>query len=402
LIRALQKGFPMSRKQVTSTDCIHAGRIKHPETSSITPPIVHSAPFTFHSIRELLDFMDGRSDRKQPEYGRMGNPTVMAVEKRLAALDGAEQALLFASGMAAVTSLFITLLEGGDHLILTSDSYRRTRDFGFFLAKFGVEMEVVDPSAEGIERALRPETRLIFTEIPTNPYLRFVDFPRVAEITRNSRALLVADSTFATPVNFRPLEAGADLVIHSATKYLGGHNDLIAGVLAGRNELLDPIREMLHTLGGICDPNTAFLLYRGLKTLAVRVARHNENGMKVAEFLENQSKIERVYYPGLESHPDHKIASALMRGFGGVVTFLVKGDFETTARFIDGLEIPLIAPSLGGVETLVDPPALMSFWNLSPEERTALGIPDNLVRLATGIEDTEDLIADLDQSLKRL
>jgi len=332
----------------------------------------------------------------------MGNPTVMAVEKRLAALDGAEQALLFASGMAAVTSLFITLLEGGDHLILTSDSYRRTRDFGFFLAKFGVEMEVVDPSAEGIERALRPETRLIFTEIPTNPYLRFVDFPRVAEITRNSRALLVADSTFATPVNFRPLEAGADLVIHSATKYLGGHNDLIAGVLAGRNELLDPIREMLHTLGGICDPNTAFLLYRGLKTLAVRVARHNENGMKVAEFLENQSKIERVYYPGLESHPDHKIASALMRGFGGVVTFLVKGDFETTARFIDGLEIPLIAPSLGGVETLVDPPALMSFWNLSPEERTALGIPDNLVRLATGIEDTEDLIADLDQSLKRL
>lgn len=389
----------MKKKEVTSTDCIHAERLSDLESSAITPPIVHSAPFTFRSIRDLRDFMDGRTDRKQPEYGRMGNPTVAAVERRLAALDGAEDALLFASGMASVTSLFITLLESGDHLILTSDSYRRTRDFGFFLAKFGVEMQVVDPSAEAIQEAIRPKTRIIFTEIPTNPYLRFVDFNRVVEAAKNSNALLVADSTFATPLNFRPLDSGADLVVHSATKYLGGHNDLIAGVLAGRCELVEPIREMLHTLGGICDPNTAFMLYRGLKTLAVRVAQQNRNGQKIAEFLETQPAIERVYYPGLPSHPDHKFATKLMKGFGGVVTFLIKGDLETVSRFIDRLKIPLIAPSLGGVESLIDPPALMSFWNLPKEERERLGIPDNLIRLALGIEDTNDLIDDLRQAL---
>jgi len=392
----------MSKKQITSTDCIHAERLGNLESSAITPPIVHSAPFTFGSFQHLRDFMDGRTKREQPEYGRMGNPTVAATEKRLAVLDGAEQALLFSSGMAAVTSLFITLLKGGDHLILTSDCYRRTRDFGFFLTKFGVEMEVVEPSAEAIEKAIRPETKIVFTEIPTNPYLRFVDFLRVVEAIKNTDALLVADSTFATPVNFRPLEAGADIVVHSATKYLGGHNDLIAGVIAGKNDLIGPVREMLHTLGGICDPNTAFMLYRGLKTLVVRVKQQNQNGQKVAEFLEGQPLIEKVYYPGLESHPDHHFATQLMQGYGGVVTFLIEGDLDTTARFFDRLEIPIIAPSLGGVESLIDPPALMSFWNLTKEEREALGIPDNLIRLALGIEDTDDLITDLRQALSKL
>jgi len=343
--------------------------------------------------------MEGRSDRRQPEYGRMGNPTVAAVEARLAAIEGAEAAQLFGSGMAAVTTLFLWFLKAGDRLVLTSDSYRRTRDFSVFLSKFGIAVDVVAPDVDAIVEAFRPETRLVFSEVPTNPYLRVLDLPRLVEAARSQGVVTVVDTTFATPVNLRPLELGADLVIHSATKYLGGHNDLIAGVVAGREELMRPLSEFLMTLGGICDPNTAFLLERGLKTLALRVDRHNSNGQRVAEFLSAHPKVERVYYPGVASHPDYHIAKNLLRGFGGVVTFLVDGGFEATARFVDRLHIPRLAPSLGGVESLVDHVALMSFWELSAEERQKRGIPENLVRLSLGIEDIEDLLADLDQAL---
>jgi cystathionine gamma-synthase len=392
----------MRKGKLSSTECVHAGSVRDEETFSITPPIVHSAPFAFKSTHELLNFMEGRSERRQPEYGRMGNPTVMAVEKRLAALEGAEKAQLFASGMAAVTSLLITILKSGDHIILTNDCYRRTRDFGFFMTKYGVTLDVVEPSVEGIRTALKDSTRLIFTEIPTNPYLHFVDLEELVSVVKKKKQdiLIVADSTFATPINFRPLEVGADLVIHSATKYLGGHNDLIAGVLLGSEELVQPVSEMLMTLGGITDPNTAFLLGRGIKTLGIRVARQNEGGQAVAEFLENHPKIQRIFYPGLPSHPSHAVATKLMSGFGGVVTFLVEGDLEATARFINKLEIPRLAPSLGGVEALVDHVAVMSFWNLSGPERRELGITDNLVRFALGIEDVVDLIADLEQALE--
>ncbi len=329
----------------------------------------------------------------------MGNPTVASVEKRLAALEGAERVRLFGSGMAAVTTLFLWFLKSGDRLILTSDSYRRTRDFGVLLNKFGVELDLVPPTMDAIEEAIRPETRLIFSEIPTNPYLRVLDVHRLVDLARRHGILSIVDSTFATPVNFRPLEIGADLVTHSATKYLGGHNDLIAGVVAGRAELVDPVSEFLMTLGGICDPNTAFMLERGLKTLELRVERHNANGLQVAEFLEARPEVERVFYPGLPSHPDFSLARDLMTGFGGVVTFLVKGGFEKTAAFVDHLKIPRLAPSLGGVESLVDHVALMSFWEMSREQRESFGIHDNLVRLAVGIEDPQDLVADLDQAL---
>ncbi len=385
--------------KINSTDCVHSGSRRDHTEGSVTPPIVHSAPFSFSSTGELKAFMEGRSDRRQPEYGRMGNPTVNAVEARLAALEGAESAQLFGSGMAAVTTLFLWYLKSGDRLILTSDSYRRTRDFSYFLGKFGIELDLVEPSMAAVESVIRPETRLIFSEIPTNPYLRVLDVRRLVEVARARGVVTVVDSTFATPVNFRPLEIGADIVTHSATKYLGGHNDLIAGVIAGRAELIDPVREFLMTLGGICDPNTAFLLERGLKTLDLRVQRHNTNGLKVARFLESHPRILQVFYPGLPSHPDHGVASELMSGFGGVVTFLIDGDFEKTTRFVDRLRIPRLAPSLGGVETLVDHVALMSFWELEPDRREALGIRDNLIRLALGIEDPDDLIADLEQAL---
>jgi cystathionine gamma-synthase len=394
-----RKSTNMGKTRINSTDCVHLGARRSHTEGSLTTPVVHCAPFTFGSTSELREFMEGRSPRRQPEYGRMGNPTVAAAEGRLAALEGAERAKLFGSGMAAVTTLFLWFLKAGDRLVLTSDSYRRTRDFSGFLAKFGIDLDIVEPSVEAIEKAFRPETRLVFSEIPTNPYLRVLDIPRLVESARANDVLTVVDSTFATPCNLRPLDLGADLVVHSATKYLGGHNDLIAGLVAGRAEIVDPVSEFLMTLGGICDPNTAFLLERGLKTLGLRVARHNANGLRVARFLESHPAVERVYYPGLESHPDHALASRLMSGFGGVVTFLVRGGFDETAGFVDRLRIPRLAPSLGGVESLVDHVALMSFWELPREERERLGIRDNLVRLALGIEDPDDLIADLDQAL---
>jgi cystathionine gamma-synthase len=229
-----------------------------------------------------------------------------------------------------------------------------------------------------------------------------LDLPELVRLTSSQGVLTVADSTFATPINFRPLDLGADYVTHSATKYLGGHNDLIAGVVAGQSDLMKPITEMLMTLGGICDPNTAFMLSRGLKTLGIRVAKHNANGQAVAEFLSQHPKVGSVYYPGLRSHPDHVLAGSLMSGFGGVVTFLIKGGFDQTARFVDALEIPRLGPSLGGVESLVDHVAPMSFWNLSRKEREKVGITDNLVRLALGIEEPEDLIADLEKALAEI
>lgn len=392
----------MAKLKISSTECVHAGGGACETGSSVTIPIVHSAPFSFGSTKELLDFLKGDSNRQQPEYGRMGNPTVSHVETKLAALEGAEKAQLFASGMTAITSLFFTLLRSGDHIIMTSDSYRRTRDFGSFLKKFGISMSVVPSSLQDIEQAIQAASRLVFTEIPTNPHLHLIDIQELVKIASSRGILTVVDSTLATPLNLRPCEFGVDFVVHSATKYLGGHNDLIAGVLAGRADVVQPVTDLLMTLGGICDPNTAFLLDRGLKTLAVRIAQQNENGQAVANFLEAHPKITKVFYPGLESHPHHALAKTLMSGFGGVVTFLVDGGFEDTARFIDQLKIPCLAPSLGGVESLVEQVAVMSYWDMSPEQRRELEIPDNLVRLAVGIERIEDLIADLKQALRPL
>jgi len=391
----------MGEKKLGSTGCVHAGAGPTETSGSITTPIVHSAPFTFPTTRDLIDYLDGRTERTQPEYGRMGNPTVAAAEKRLAALEGAEMALLSASGMATVTALFLAFLQSGDHLIVTSDCYKRTRDFGaHFLKKFGVDTSVVAPSLEAIAAAVGPATRIVFAETPTNPYQYVVDLDGLADLGKRSGVTTVVDSTFATPVNLRPLEFGVDLVVHSATKYLGGHNDLIAGVVAGPRELVQPVADLQMTLGGICDPTTAYLLERGLKTLALRVAKQNANGQAVAEYLEAHPRIERVFYPGLPSHPQHGIAARMMTGFAGVVTFLLDADFDGTSRFVDALEIAQLAPSLGGVESLVEQAVIMGYWDVPREERESLGMADNLVRLALGIEDAEDIIADLAQALE--
>ena len=397
-----------------STEAVHAGTARPNAHHALTVPIVQTATYTFENTADLCAFQEARMwggarDGTSPyggrtEYGRYGNPTVAACEAKLAALDHGEDAILFASGMAAVTSVLLAMLPAGAHIVIGDDCYRRTRQFCLtFLKRFGITTTVVPMGDfDALEAALQPNTRLVISESPTNPYLRVVDLVRLAEIAQRHGVKTLIDSTFATPLNQRPLDFGIDLVVHSATKYLGGHNDLLAGVVVGNAGLIDSLRQSLGVLGGVSDPHNAALLLRGLKTLGLRVQRHNDNGQAVAEFLESHPRVRRVWYPGLASHPDHAIARAQMLGFGGVVSFEMEGALEDTSRFVDALEIPIIAPSLGGCETLVEQPALMSYYELSTEERLAVGIKDNLVRLSLGIEDAADLIGDLAQALDTL
>jgi cystathionine gamma-synthase len=342
--------------------------------------------------------MEGKKDRE--EYGRYGNPTVRMLEERIAALEGTEDAVAFSSGMAAVTSAILALVKAGDHVILFSDCYRRTRQFVTkFLGQFGVEHTLVGPAdLEGLERAIQPNTKLVVSEAPTNPYLTVVDLPKLSELCKPRRIRTMIDSTFATPVNMNPADFGIDLIVHSATKYLGGHNDVLCGAVAGKHQLVSLVRDVRHMMGAVCDPHVAFLVDRGLKTLALRVAQQNASAQAIAEALEPHPRVKRVWYPGLESHPSHITATRLMRGFGGVVTFDLHGDCASTGRFIDALKIPYIAPSLGGVESLVEQPALMSYFELSTEQRLAVGITDTLVRYAVGVESSSDLIDDLLQA----
>jgi cystathionine gamma-synthase len=385
------------------TVAVRGGEQRKNGHDAVTVPIVCTATYAFNDTQEIRDHFEGRVERE--EYGRYGNPTVRAAERKLAALEAAEDAILFDSGMSAITSTLWAMLKPGDHIVLTSDCYRRTRQFvKTVLARYGVESSFVEPSDyQGIERAIVDgKTRLLLTESPTNPYLHVVDVARLASIVKKRRRLkLVIDSTLATPVNQRPLGQGADLVVHSCTKYIAGHNDLLAGGVCGAQPLIDALREFRGMAGGILDPHAAYLLLRGAKTLALRVERQNDSALGIARFLERHPSVERVYYPGLESHPDHAIAQSQMRGFGGMVSFLVKGDLDTCSRFIDACRVPSVGPSMGGVESLIEQTALMSFYELSTEERLAVGIQNNLVRLSVGIEHPDDLIEDLDQALRR-
>ncbi|MEZ7980526.1 MAG: aminotransferase class I/II-fold pyridoxal phosphate-dependent enzyme [Myxococcota bacterium] len=391
---------PSDRGSATSS--VHAGELRQQEANAITTPIYQTSTFWFRNSKEVTDYQEGKSDRE--EYGRYGNPTWRAVERKISALEGGEETVLFASGMCAATTTFMALLEEGSHLIVTSDCYRRTRQFiEQFLSRMGVEWTVIEPSnLDAFRDAIRPNTKIFFTESPTNPYLRVIDVPAFTEVARAAGVMTIIDSTFATPVNHRALDDGADLVLHSATKYLGGHNDLLAGTVTGPREIIDPVRKALGVLGGIIDAHAAWLLLRGIKTLDIRMARHNENGLALATYLETHPKIKSVFYPGLASHPDHEVAKRVMTGFGGVVTFEIDTDLEGAMRFIDSTQIPYQAPSLGGVESLIELPVTMSFWDKSKEERARLGITDTLVRYACGIENSADIIADIEQALTKV
>ena len=398
--RAKDPGRPGTRGD--STRSVHGGEREHQATDAVTTPIYQTSTFWFENSAELREFAEGRLRRE--EYGRYGNPTWKAVERKLCDLEGAEEAVLFASGMCAATTLFLALLPRGAHLVVTSDCYRRTRQFiRDYLVKLDVETTVIEPANhEQLAEALRDDTRLFFTESPTNPYLRVVDVPEAVRICHERGAEVVIDSTFASPINHRPLADGADYVIHSATKYLGGHNDLLCGVVLGSSERIAPVREAVGVLGGVTDAHTAYLLLRGLKTLALRVDRHNANAARIAAWLEAHPRVRQVWYPGLASHPDHAVATRLMSGFGGVVTFELDADLDGAIRFTDACELPYIAPSMGGVESLIEMPVLMSFWDVPRDERQGLGITDSLIRLSVGIEDADDLIADLDQALAKI
>ncbi len=386
-----------------SSRSVHAGEQREKPYHSLIDPIVPTSTYVFDSYEDICQFTQDKNNAvptDRLEYGRYGNPTIRAVEQRLAALEGGEEALLFASGMAAVTTTLLTFLKAGDHIIFTDDIYRKTREFGQnFLQRFGVESTVVAiGNEEELNAAIRGNTRLILSETPTNPYLRVVDIERLVEIAKQHGLLTIIDATFATPINLRPLEFGVDLVIHSGTKYLGGHHDLLSGVVIGRKELADLVREHVNLMGAVADPYNAYLLLRGMKTLALRVRHQNQASMQLAEYLLTQPLVEQVYYPGLTNHPDHDIAKRQMTGFGGVVSFTLLSDLERTARFLDRLKIPYITPSLGGAESLVSQPALLSYYSISAEDRAAWGIKDNLVRYALGIEDAQDLIDDLQQA----
>jgi cystathionine gamma-synthase len=382
-----------------STTVVHAGEIRTNEYGAITTPIVQSSTFIFRNADEIRQLKEGAKDRY--EYSRYGHPTQSAAEAKLAALEGAEDAVLFSSGMSAITTTLYAMLRTGDHVIITDDAYKRTLDFcKACLPRFGIEATVVRMGDyQAIRRAVRKRTRLFLSESPTNPYLNIMDLERLMAIFRGTDITVISDSTFATPYNQRPLEYGVHLVIHSATKYLSGHNDLLAGVVLGNKSLTDPIREYLKITGGCIDPNSSYLLIRGLKTFELRMRRHNESGQALAEWLERHPAVKRVYYPGLASHPHHEVARTQMRGFGGVVTFEIGGSTDDAVEVLSRLRLLSIGPSLGGVESLITHPATISYYKCSRAERLRLGIKDGLIRLAVGVENAEDLIADLDQAL---
>ncbi len=379
---------------------VHAGESRQKPGNSITDPIFCASTYTFADTQSVIDFIE----QKQPrgEYARYGNPGEWSVERKLAALEGGEDAALFSSGMAAIVGLLMAKLNAGDEVIFFDECYHRSREFCTkHLSRFGVTtLQVAACDYDAMEAAITPRTKLLVSESPTNPHLSCVDLDRFAEIGKQHGVDTLIDATLATPYNLRPIEAGIDYVLHSATKYLGGHNDLLAGVVVGTTEKMESVRNLRGIMGAVNSPQNVYLLSRGLKTFELRMQRHNENGQRVAEFLENHPRVERVYYPGLQSHPYHEVAKKTMRGYGSLVTFLVKdADWRATADVVDAVQIPRIAPSLGGVESLIEQPLVMSYYECTPEERKQYGIPDNMIRLSCGIENAEDLIADLRQAL---
>ena len=385
-----------------STLAIHAGEARQKAGNSMTEPLYCTSTYTFADTESVIRFIEEKQPRE--EYGRYGNPSEKVVESKLAAMEGGEQAILFSSGMAALVGLLMAKLESGDEIVFFDQCYHRSREFCIkHLSRFGVvTRQVKTCDYEATEAAITDKTRLIVSESPTNPHLSIVDLERFVDIGKRHGVETIIDATLATPYNLRPVEAGVDYVLHSATKYLAGHNDLLAGVIIGSEEKLQAVRNLRGIMGAVNSPHNLHLLLRGLKTFELRMQRHNENGQAIAEFLSDHPQVEKVYYPGLQTHPHHDVARRTMRGFGGLVTFLVKdAEWRATADVVDSVKLPRIGPSLGGAESLIEQPLVMSYYECTPEERRSYGIPDNMIRIACGLENSEDLIADLDQALHR-
>ena len=369
----------------------------HKKNGPMALPIYQTSTFEVTDNDEQL-----RVTGSDSYYTRYGNPTNSVAERTVAALEGVDAALTFSSGMGAITTTLMALLKAGDHVVAQRDVYGGTHKFlSQWLPKFGVETTLVDTTDYSQhERAIRPNTKILYVESPTNPAIRVVDMERVAGMAKQHGLISMIDSTFGTPINQRPAQYGFDLIMHSGTKYLSGHTDLICGVVAGRKELIEKILATRTTIGNCMDPHAAWMLVRGLKTLAVRVARQNDNALRVAEFLQQHAKVRRVHYPFLKSHSQHDLARAQMSGGGGMVTFEVEGTGEDARRVSEALRLFTLAPSLGGVESLVCIPVLTSHLNVPEEERRKMGVTEQMLRLSVGIEHAEDLIADLEQALE--
>ncbi len=396
-----QTGGTNFHRRDLSTVSVHAGEARQKPGNAVTDAIFCASTYTFPDTQSIIDFIEQKQPRE--EYGRYGNPGQKVVEAKLAALEGAEASAVFASGMAAITGLFMAKLSAGDEVVFFDECYHRSREFcGKHLSRFGVvTRQVKTGDYDAMESTITERTKLIVSESPTNPHLSVIDLERFVEIGRKRGVETVIDATLATPYNLQPIAAGVDYVIHSATKYLGGHNDLLAGCVSGSKDAIESVAYLRGIMGGISDAHSIYLLERGLKTFELRMQRHNANGQAVAEYLESHPRIERVYYPGLASHRDHEVARRTMRGYGGLVTFLVKGaDWKETAAIVDNARIARIGPSLGGVESLIEQPLVMSYFEATAADRAAWGIHDNMIRLSLGIENSADLIADLDQALQ--
>jgi cystathionine beta-lyase/cystathionine gamma-synthase len=376
-----------------STLCLHAGQEPDPSTGAIVTPIYQTSTY----VQEAL----GR--HKGYEYARTQNPTREALERNLAAIEGGKEGFAFASGMAAIGAV-ATLLKAGDHVIVSDNTYGGTfRLFDRVLSRYELSFSYVDTSRlDEVERAFTSATRLLFVETPTNPVMQITDLAAAADLAHRHGARLVVDNTFASPCLQRPIEFGADLVVHSTTKYLNGHSDSIGGAaIAVRDDDIEWLRFIQNAEGAILSPFDSWLVLRGTKTLPIRMARHNENGLALARFLADHAKVRHVYYPGLTSHPQHALAARQMRGFGGMLSFDL-GSLEAARRVLGSVRLLALAESLGGVESLISHPATMTHASVPVERRTALGITDGLVRISAGLEDIEDLQEDLSQALDRV
>jgi cystathionine beta-lyase/cystathionine gamma-synthase len=378
------------------TESVHGGANLDKRNAPMAQPIYQTSTFQVTDSDQQL-----RATHTDMFYTRYGNPTHTAAEARIAELEGADAALLFASGMNAITTSILALVKSGDHIVAQRDIYGGVTKFlSTWLPKLGVETTFVDTTDyDQHARAIRPNTRFLYLESPTNPTLRVVDLRNPVAIAKEHHIITLIDSTFATPINQRPSEFGIDLVLHSGTKYFGGHTDLICGVAAGRRDLIDEIHHTRTTLGGTMDPHAAFLLLRGIKTLALRVERQNESALRIAEFLSRHGKVRSVNYPFMKGHPQRALAMGQMKGGGGVLSFEIDGTGEDAKRLSEALHLFTLAPSLGGVESLVSIPVLTSHAMISAEHRQKMGVAEQLIRLSVGIENVDDLIADLEQAL---
>jgi cystathionine beta-lyase/cystathionine gamma-synthase len=382
-----------------ATELIHAGETDRGVAVPLTTPIYETTTFVFDNAQELVAYNEGRSNKFL--YSRYTNPTVVSVERKLAVLDRAEAALTFSSGMGATATILMAHLKAGDEVVCGAAIYGGTLHLlQDLLARFGVAPRFVSlDDLANLERVFTERTRLVWFESPINPTLRCVDMRRVADACRARGVTSVMDNTFASPMNQQPLAAGIDLAMQSATKYLNGHSDVTGGVVTGSKALVDPVEKARRLLGTVMDPHPAYALGRGLKTLPLRIARHNANAQVVAEFLAKDRRVSQVYYPGLPSHPDHEIAKRQMIGFGGMVTFDLDGRYDRAEQVYDKLDVISRAASLGGVESLMSMPVLTSQWGHSEEQLRDAGVTKGMMRLSVGLEDPADLIADLDQAL---